>query len=101
MRSLLFSPSRVRTTVRFLLGAVESILARHGVNGVNLGVVGISLTAAGTLMGCAGVFACPFFRNRIGEPEWLVYVYACAFLSAGFLLLMHWFGICGATGLQR
>ena len=63
-------------------------------------VVGICLTIIGAVMGCVGVFASPFLRNRTGEPQWLFYVYACAFLAAGLLLLVHWFAVCGATALQ-
>jgi hypothetical protein len=121
MRSLLFSPpSMVRITVRFLLGAVatltlvligfelaaqvlalsQSMLARHGANGLNVGLIGLSLTIVGALVGFVGVFASPFLRNRAGEPQWLLYVYECAFLAAGLFLLLHWFPVCGATGLH-
>jgi hypothetical protein len=62
-------------------------------------VVGICLTIVGALMGCVGVCV-SFLRNRTREPQWLLYVYACAFLAAGLVLLMHWFAVCGAAGLQ-
>jgi hypothetical protein len=120
MKSLLFLPNTVRITVRFLLGAAaavtitligfevmiqvltvsESMLARHGANGLNLGLIGICLTVIGALVGCVGMFASPFLRNGTGEPQWLLYMYACSFFAAGLFLLMHWFGVCGATGFQ-
>lgn len=120
MKSLLFSPSTVRITVRFLLCAAaavtitligfevmiqvltlsENMLTRHGVKGLKLGLIGICLTVIGALVGCVGVFVIPFFGNHTGEPEWLLYVYACAFLAAGLILLMHWFAVYGATGFH-
>jgi len=54
----------------------------------------------GALVGCVGVFASPFLRNGTGEPQSLLCVYACGFFAAGLFLLMHWFGVCGATGFQ-
>jgi hypothetical protein len=120
MKSLLFSPSTVKITVRFLLGAgavvtitlialevmiqvltlSESLLARHGANGLNAGLIGICSTVMGTLVGCVGVFASPFLRNGTGEPQWLLCVYACGFFAAGLFLPMDWFAVCGATGFQ-
>jgi protein-S-isoprenylcysteine O-methyltransferase Ste14 len=120
MKSRVVSPSTLRITVRFLLvtaAAVtitligfevmiqvltlsESMLARHGVNGLNIGLIGICLTVMGALLGCVGVFASPFLRNGTGEPQWLLYVYACSFFAGGLFLLMHWFAVCGATGFQ-
>ena len=109
----------MRITVRFLLGAAavsitligfevmiqvltlsESMLARHGANGLNMGLIGICLTVMGVLVGCVDVFASPFLRNGTGEPQWLLCVYACSFFAAGLFLLMHWFAVCGATGFQ-
>jgi hypothetical protein len=121
MKSLLFSPSTLRITVRFLLGAAatltivlivfevaaqvlalsESMLARHGAQSLNVAVVGICLTITGALMVFVGVLAIPFLRNRSEEPQWLLYVYACPLLAAGFFLLLHWFAVCGATSLCR
>jgi hypothetical protein len=87
-------------TVHFLTLS-ESLLARHGGGGLNVGLAGTYLTIIGALMVFVGVFASPFLRNRTDEPQWLLYVYACPLLAAGFFLLMHWFAVCGATGLQR
>jgi hypothetical protein len=121
MKSVLFLVSRLRITTRLLMGALtavtvtlvgfeltaqilalsESVLARHGGYGLNLGLVGTCLTVIGALMVFAGVFASPFIRNRTDEPQWLLYVYAWPLLAAGFFLLMHWFAVCGATGLRR
>ena len=64
-------------------------------------VVGICLTIVGALMGFVGVCVSPFLRSRTREPQLLLYVYACAFLAAGLVLLMHWFAVCGAAGLRR
>lgn len=120
MKSHLFSPSTVRITVRFLLYAAaavtitligfevmiqvltlsDSMLATHGANGLNVSLIGICLTVMGALVGCVGVFASPFLMNGTGEPQWLLYVYACSFFAAGLFLLMHWFAVCGATGFQ-
>ena len=121
MKSPLFSLSRSGMTVRFLMGVLvavtvtlvgsevtvqilalsESVLARHGGYGLNAGLFGTCLTIVGALMVFVGVFASPFLRNRSEEPQWLLYVYACPLLAAGFFLLMHWFAVCGAAGLRR
>jgi hypothetical protein len=122
VRSLLFSTtSSARMTVRVLLGALatltlvligfeaaaqvlalsQSMLARRDANGLNVGLVGTCLTIIGALMMFVGACASLFLRNRTDEPQWLLYVYACPLLAAGFFLLMHWFAVCGATSLQR
>ena len=120
MKSPLLSPSRLGITVRLLRGALatvtvtlvgfevtvqilalsESVLVRHGGYGLNAGLFGTYLTIVGAVMVFVGVFASPFLRNRSEEPQWLLYVYACPLLAAGFFLLMHWFAVCGATGLR-
>ena len=121
MKLSLFSPSGLEIAVRLLMGALAAVtvtvvvfevtvqmltlsgsaLARHSDYGLNLGLVGICLMTTGALMVFVGVFASPFLPNRADEPEWLLYVYACPLLAAGFFLLMHWFAVCGATGLRR
>ena len=121
MKSPLLSPRRSGMTVRFLMRGLaaltltllgfevtvqvlalsQSVVGRHGGHGLNVGVVGTCLTIVGTLLVFVGAFASPFLPNRTDEPQWLLYVYACPLLTAGFFLLMHWFAVCGATGLRR
>jgi hypothetical protein len=120
MKSPPFSLSRLGITVRLLLGALaavtvtlvvfevtaqilalsENILTRRGGYRLNVGLLGTCLTMVGALLVFVGVLASPFLRNQTEEPQWLLYVYAFPLLAAGFLLLMHWFAVCGATGLR-
>jgi hypothetical protein len=119
MKLRVVSPSTIRITVRFLPGAgavtitlfgfevmiqvktlSESVLARNGANGLNNGPDWDLLDGYGARVGFADVFASPFLRHGTGEPQWLFYVYACSFFAAGLFLLMHWFTVCGATGLH-
>jgi hypothetical protein len=55
------------------------------------------MTRIGALLGCAGVIACQFFKDRCGMRRWLFYVCASAFLISQFVLLMYWFGVSGAS----
>jgi hypothetical protein len=56
------------------------------------------LTRMGALIGCTGVIACQFFKDGSCMRRWVFYLCASAFLISGFVLLMHWFGVSGASG---
>jgi hypothetical protein len=53
---------------------------------------------SGALVGLAGVLACGFFEEPSALRRWLLYVYAGAFVVSSFALLMHGFGVSGASG---
>ncbi len=48
----------------------------------------------------AGVLACRFLEGRSYMRRWLLYVYALAFLVSGFLCVLQWFEVSGATGFR-
>jgi hypothetical protein len=56
------------------------------------------LTRLGALIGCTGVMACQFLKHGSFMRHWVFYLCASAFLMSGFVLLMHWFGVSGASG---
>lgn len=56
------------------------------------------LTRMGALIGCTGVIACQYFKDGSWMRRWVSYLCASAFLISGFVLLMHWFGVSGASG---
>ncbi len=58
----------------------------------------IGLSGIGALLGCAGVLACRFLEGRSYMRRWLLYVYALALLVSGFLCVLQWFEVSGATG---
>ncbi len=56
------------------------------------------LTGIGALLAVAGVAACQFLEDGSSVRRSLFFLYAGAFLISAFVLLLHLFGVSGASG---
>jgi hypothetical protein len=56
------------------------------------------LTGIGALLAVAGVAACQFLEDGSLVRRSLFFLYAGAFLASAFVLLLHLFGVSGASG---
>ncbi len=72
----------------------QSAFISHGLHVAGL----LGLGGTGALVGLAGVVVCRFLEERSYVRRWLVYVYAAAFFVSSVALLMHCFGVSGASG---
>jgi hypothetical protein len=83
-----------------IAAAAQSLVqSQSGFTNHGLHVGGLTgLGRTGALVGLAGVLACGFFEEPSVLRRWLLYVYAGAFVVSSFALLMHCFGVSGASG---
>ena len=67
---------------------------------LTLGAGHLGMIWIGAALGGSGFLACCILEGRSYMRRWLLYVYAFAFLAFGFVLLMEWFEVSGASGLR-